>query len=197
MAQRQILLFLIKIGPMFFGLLWLWHSAGLSSLYHRVLAGFLDVFYPPLDNVGIVSGVSVKGHELMIWLQAGTKSTGLAINGEDITSNFAMLVALYLASPIIRYWKLFLAMLGGAVLVMFLLHALTVGSFIQQAFAGHPEIARMAGFGKWHNHFHLYYGIFFEAMGMYLYVLALWFPYILYVIRDLRQRDARVAEVSK
>jgi hypothetical protein len=190
MAQRQILQFLIKIGPVFFGLLWLWHSAGLSRLYHGILAGFLDVFLPPFDSVGIVDGVSAKGHDLLIWLKAGTSSTKLVINGEDITSNFAMLTALYLSSPIVRYWKLFLACFAGAVVLMFLLHALTVGSFVQQAFAGDPEIARMARYGRWHNHFQLYYGIFFEAMGMYLYALVLWIPYILHVIHDLRRREA-------
>lgn len=184
MAQRPVLAFLIKIVPVFFGLLWLWHSLGVSVLYHRLLAGFLDTVYPALDATDIVHGVSVQGHELLLKLRVGNANTGLAINGEDVTSNFAMLAALYLSSPILPRWRLFLICFAAAFCTLFLLHAVTVWSLGQYAFAGHPQIAPLVGLSAKQASLLAAYNSFFESMGMYLYALILWLPYILVVLHD-------------
>ncbi len=189
MADRRILAFLIKIGPVFLALLWLWHSAGLSVVYHRALAGFLNFLYPRVDPMGVVTAVMAKGHELMLRLLVDGKPSGLVVNGEDITSNFAMLTALYLSSPILKHWRVYIALFATSVAVMFVLHALTVISFSQQAFMHHPEIAKM-GYTKARMTFTLNYNIFFEAMGMYLFALVIWFTYILFVLRTGREDPA-------
>ena len=185
MVDRRILAFLIKVGPVFLALLWLWHSAGLSAVYHRMLAGFLNVWYPHVDPMGVVAGAVAEEQEVMLRLLVAGRKTGLAINGEDITSNFAMLAALYLSSPIRRHWRLFLVHFASSAVVIFVLHALTVFTFSQQAFMSHPEIAKL-GYTRTRMNFTLHYNVFYEAMGMYLFVLVLWFPYILHVIRDPR-----------
>lgn len=177
MAQRRILAFLIRIVPVYAGLLWLWHGAGLANAYHRALAGFLDFAYPPLDPAGVVHGVVVDGHDLMLRLLVGTHKTGLAINAEDITSDFAMLAALYLSSPVLPNWRRFAAFFAGAVAVIFLLHAFTVFAVSQSAFAGHPDLAPLVP--RHGRGFLAGYNVFFEAMGMYLYALVLWLPYML------------------
>jgi hypothetical protein len=184
MAHKRIVAFLIKIGPVFLALLWLWHSVGAARVYHEVLAAFLTLVYPGLDPAGVVQGVGVKEHELMLRLLVGKTKSALAINANDITSDMALLAALYLSSPIRRHWRRFAAYFPAALVVLFLLHALTIVSFSQEAFIGNPAIARLGGYTQRHADFLVHYNVFFEQMGMYMFPLVLWFPYILSTLND-------------
>lgn len=196
MAKRPVLAFLLKVLPAFFGLLWLWHAAGLSSAYHHVLAAFLDTVYPAVDPSGVVQGVVARGHALLLKLLIGESRAGLEVNGDDITSNTAMLAALYLSSPILPRWRLFLGFLGGSLAALFLIHAVTVMTFSQHAFIGEPRIAPLVGAGERWTRFLGGYNSFFESMGMYLFVLVLWLPYLLIVLRDAGVLDEKTADPS-
>jgi hypothetical protein len=188
MARKSIIAFLIKIGPVFFGLLWLWHGVGISHVYHEALAGLLGWVYPPLDPSGVVRGAAVEGHEILLRLLVGETKTTLAINAEDITSNFAMLAALYLSAP--PRWRRLALFFPTAVVILFLLHAVTVMTLSQEAFIGNPEILRLGGYTQAQANFFVGYNTFFEQMGMYLYPLVLWFPYVLLSVLETGRSEA-------
>jgi hypothetical protein len=185
--ERRVLAFLIKVVPAFFVLLWLWQAVGVSHWYHEALAVFLNWIYPMVDPTGVVRGVGVEGHDVNLRLLVGDAKTALAINASDVTSNFAMLVALYVSSPIRRRWRRFLTCLGAALVVLFALHAFTLVSVSQEAFSLDPGIRRLAGYSARVSHDAGLYNAFYEQIGMYLYVLLLWFPYILTTLRDTRK----------
>ena len=50
MAPRAVILFLIKIFPVFGGAIILWHHVGVSHIYHRIIAAPLDLIYPLLKD---------------------------------------------------------------------------------------------------------------------------------------------------
>jgi len=164
--------------------LWLWQAAGVSYWYHEALAAFLNWIYPAFDPTGVVRGVGVDGHEVTLRLLVGDAKTALSINASDVTSNFAMLVALYVSSPIGRRWRRFLASLGVALATLFVLHAFTVVTVSQEAFSLNPGIRHLAGFSARISRAAGLYNAFYEQIGMYLYVLLLWFPYVLTTLRD-------------
>lgn len=182
--ERRVLAFLIKVGPAFFAMLWLWQAAGASYWYHEALAALLNRIYPAFDPTGVVRGAGVDGHDVNLRLLVGEAKTGLAINASDVTSNLAMLVALYVSSPIGRRWRRFLVFFGVALAALFVLHACTVVTVSQEAFSLNPDIRRLAGFSERAAHAAGLYNVFYEQIGMYLYALLLWFPYILTTMRD-------------
>jgi hypothetical protein len=169
---------------------------GVSRDYHRALAAVLDRIYPSLDPIGVVQGVGVNDHDFMVRLLAGKTRSALAINAEDITSGMAMLVALYLSSPIVRYWRRILVFFPVAVFALFVLHALTVVTFSQEAFVGNPAIARLAHYSQRQANLLVWYNVFYEQLGMYLYVLALWLPYILITLNNPRNSNNRNGRVG-
>lgn len=179
MARKPVIAFLIKVFPVFLGLLLVWHVLGAAHAYHRFLGAVLNVSYPLVDAADIVSGVRADGSDIKLQLQMGRKKAGLTINGEDITSNAAMLLALFLASSSRRrfasWWRHFALAAGILVIV----HAVTVVTVSQEAFMTHPGISQIHAYSNAARSAVSYYNVFYEQMGMYLLVLVLWFPYFL------------------
>ncbi len=188
MVLRAAIVFLIKVFPIFFLTLLFWQYVGVSRFYHALIAGLLDLVYPPLDPAGITKGVTVEGGEFLVSILFMGKIHGLKIVAEDITSNTAMLVSLYLASPIRPRIRRFAKFLLVSLLILFAVHCLTVGATIQYAFMTSRAILGMHSYGPITTKLVDSYTYFYELIGMYLVVLALWFPYI--VIRMAEQRKS-------
>jgi len=167
----------------------LWHARGVASWYYGLMARVLDAVYPGLDPAGVVTGVAVRGHEFGVGFVAGGTRQVLSLNATDITSNVAVLFSLFLASPILRRVRVFLIHFVVSAAVLFLIHLLTAAALIQKAFLTHPVVMAGSPFSNTGIKFTLLYTSFYEELGMYLIVLVLWFPYILWRIRD----DAREA----
>jgi hypothetical protein len=176
-------LFLIKIVPLFAVFLFLWHARGLASGYYRLLAGFLNAVYPAFDPTGTVTGVVARGHEVGVLLVVNAQNELLKINATDITSNMAMLISLYLASPVRRRVKTFLLYCSSSLILIFFVHAFTVVTLSQEAFITHPGIMASSPFSSTHMTLVQLYDLFYVEVGMYLAVLVLWFPYIFWCIR--------------
>lgn len=191
MVQRPVLVFLAKVVPLVVLLLVLWQGLGLSHPYHKLLAGILDNVYSHFDPTGAVSGVGVRSDQFYFTLAVGGERVGLSVNAADITSNMTMLLALYLASPIRRRTKQFLVFFACSLALMFFLHAFTVFTVSQAALMTHPGVMASAPFGPAHMKLVLHYRVFFEEMGMYLFVLVLWLPYIAWCI--FRSRDIEIS----
>lgn len=183
MARKPVIVFLIKVVPLFAVFLFLWHSRGLAGWYYRLVASVLDAVYPGLDPAGVVTGVAVKGNEFGVGFVAAAKRQVLSLNAADITSNVAMLFSLFLASPILRRTRVFLTHVAISVVVLFVIHVFTAMTLIQRAFMTHPAVMAGSPFSKTEIKFTLLYTSFYEEMGMYLLVLVLWFPYILWCLR--------------
>lgn len=183
MARKLVIVFLIKVFPLFALFLYLWHARDLAHVYYRLLAGLLDAVYPYFDPTGNVTGVMTRGHEFGIGLLLNAQREVLSINATDITSNIAMLLSLYLASPIRRAPRTFLIYFICSLAVIFLVHAVTVVTLSQEAFMTHPAIMAHSPFTKTEITLIPLYNLFYVEVGMYLVVLVLWFPYILKCIR--------------
>lgn len=186
MVRRPVLVFFAKAVPLIFLFLVLWQGLGFSRPYHELLAGILDAVYPRIDPTGAVTGVGVRNNEFHFSLLLGEDRVGLSINASDVTSNMTMLLALYLASPIRRRLKRFLMFFGGSLALLFVLHAVTVVSVSQYALMTHPGVMASAPFSATQMRLVPRYNVFYEELGMYLSVLLLWFPYILWCIFGTR-----------
>jgi hypothetical protein len=189
MVRNPVIVFLIKVFPLFAIFLYLWHAQNLAHGYYRLLAGVLDAFYPYFDPTGKVSGVAVRGHEIGIGLIVNAQREVLSVNATDITSNTAMLMALYLASPVWRRLRAFLLFFICASVLLFSVHAATVVTLSQEAFMTHPVIMANTPFTKTEILLIPIYNLFYVEVGMYLVVLILWFPYILRCIRTIREKS--------
>lgn len=197
MARKPVIAFLIKVVPLFFLFLYLWEARGLSALYHRFLARVLDAVCPALDPTGTVARVAAEGHDLIFGLVLGADRVTLRVNATDITSNMAMLVALYLASPI-RRWKRFAMWMICALVALFAVHVVTAVTVSQEALMLHPRV--MAGSPFTHAQLVVVprYNVFYEEMGMYLIVLVMWFPYLITrIVEARRAADAGITVTSK
>jgi hypothetical protein len=178
MAQKPIKLFLIKIVPLFLVTLLVWQRFGISQHYHSVVAAFFDLVHPVLDPTGLISGVTAKGSSFLVGILSQGRSATLEITAEDITSNTAMLLALFLASPVRPHVKAFLLYLFASLLALLVIHVLTVATTIQYAFM----IGKVHEFSASATKFYRSYTFFYERFGMFLFVLALWFPYITFTV---------------
>ncbi|UCG52196.1 MAG: hypothetical protein JSW58_01170 [Candidatus Latescibacterota bacterium] len=89
-----------------------------------------------------------------------------------------MLLTLFLASPIRPYARLFLRNLSGSLAVLIVIHVLTLFAAIQHALLSHPQIAIFDVFGSSESTFINAYTQFYELIGMFLFVLTLWFFYM-------------------
>jgi hypothetical protein len=183
MARKPIIVFLIKIVPLFALFLYLWHARGLAGVYYRMLAEFVDVIYPHIDPTGTVKWVSVKEYNFGIGFVVNAKRDVLSLNATDITSNMAMLVSLYLASPIWRRVRIFLIHFVCSLAIIFFVHAFTIITLSREAFSTHPAIMALTPYTRFEVGITATYNTFYTEMGMYLVVLLLWFPYIIWCIR--------------
>jgi hypothetical protein len=187
MARKALIAFLIKIFPLFFVILLLWQFLKFSHAYMAAVAAVLDVFFPLLDPTGIVKGFDSDGIHFIIHL---TIANPLKIVGEDITSNTAMLLSLYLASPIRHYLRKFTIFFTASILILFFVHCFTVSMTILYAFTTNPDIMRRAPVGLTTMKAVDNYVYFYELVGMYLIILALWFPYIGSCLAGMKRRNA-------
>jgi hypothetical protein len=130
--------------------------------------------------------VAARGHEFGIGFVVNAKRDILSINATDITSNMAMLFSLYLASPIRRRVRVFLIGFICSLIVIFFVHTFTVIMLSREALSGHPGIMALSLFSKGEVRLAVLYNAFYNELGMYLVVLLLWFPYILWCVRGMR-----------
>jgi len=197
MARKPVTAFLIKVVPLFFLFLYLWEARGLSALYHRLLAQVLDAICPTLDPTGTVARVVADGHDLLFRLVLGADRVTLRVNATDITSNTAMLIALYLASPI-RRWKRFAVWMFCALVALFAVHVVTAVTVSQEALMSNPRVMAGSPFTRAQVVAVPRYNVFYEEMGMYLIVLLMWFPYLVTKIVEARRAaDAGAAVAEK
>lgn len=187
MARKPVIVFLVKVVPLIVLLLVLWQGMGFSRPYHNLLAGILDKIYAHFDVTGAVTGLSVRDNQFYFTLTVGGERVGLSVNAADITSNMTMLLALYLASPIRRRRRPFLALFACSLVLLFISHAVTVVTVSQEALTTHPGVMASAPISATRMKLLVSYNVFFEEMGMYLSVLLLWLPYMAWCI--LRGRD--------
>ncbi len=193
MARKPVLIFLAKVVPLFLVFLYLWHELGVAHGYYRLVAAVLDAVYPGLDPAGAVTGVAARGDELGVGLLVGANRQVLSLNATDITSNAALLFSMFLASPIRRRERAFLVVFTASAVILFLVHVFTAMMLIQKAFFTHPEIMAGGFFSGTDVKLVLLYTTFYEELGMYLVVLLLWFPYIVWCIRGDTGPPARTA----
>ena len=194
MAVKAVIAFLIKVFLLFFLILLVWQRFGLADVYHALVALVMTLVYPLFDTTGLVSNIgSADGSFVIELVERGVKRDTCTIVGGDITSNTAMLLSLYLASPIRLHPRKYLAFAGYALATLFVIHCFSLGMTIYYAFTTNPEITRRFPLGNFAGKFADAYVYFYEILGMYLFVLALWLPYIFYCIIEIRRRTARDA----
>jgi len=187
MVRKALIVFLIKIFPLFLLILFFWQYLGISHVYLGLAAAVLNVFFPLLDPTGLVQGFGSDGTSFIVYL-AGSHT--LKIVGEDITSNTAMLLSLYLASPILYRPRKFVFYFAGSILILFFIHCFTVSTTILYAFSTNPYIMRHHPIGATTIKAADNYVYFYELIGMYLVILALWFPYIAGCIAEMKRSNA-------
>ncbi len=193
MARKTLIVFLIKIFPLFLLILFLWQYLRISHAYLALAAFTLNAFFPLLDPTGIVEGFGSDGISFIVYL---ANAKPLKIVAEDITSNTAMLLSLYLASPIRLYLRKFIIFFAASILILFLVHCFTVSVTILYAFASNPDIMERHPLGPTTIKAVDDYVYFYELIGMYLIVLALWFPYIGCCLTDMKRRGS-ASQITK
>ncbi len=192
MAVKAVITFLIKVFPFFFLILLGWQQLGLAEVYHAVVAAVMTLVYPLFDSTGLVNNIGSAGESFVIELMGrGVQLGSINIVGGDITSNTAMLLSLYLASPILLHPRKYLIFAGSSLAALFVIHCFTLGMTIYYAFATNSQITHRFPLGKLAVKFADAYVYFYELMGMYLFILALWLPYIFYCIIEMRHRTGR------
>ena len=184
MAPKPVIVFLIKVIVLMAALMIGWHF-GLGRAYHTMLAGFIDVTYPPIDPTGVVNGALVREGDFLLRLGMGQNFFTLNININDIAgSNTLVLIALFLATPVRGHWNELSAHLSLSLLALFLIHTATVITVSQEAFMSHPQIMESNPFSSWQVKLVPRYNVFYEELGMYLFALLLWFPYVMRRVRE-------------
>jgi hypothetical protein len=189
MVVKAVITFLIKVFPLFFLVLIGWQQLGLAEMYHAMVALVMTLVYPLFDSTGLVNSIgSADGSFVIELMRRGVSLGSCDIVGGDITSNTAMLLSLYLASPILLHPRKYLIFVGSSLAVLFVIHCFTLGLTIYYAFSTNPDITRRFSLGNFAVKFADSYVYFYEIMGMYLCILALWLPYIYYCIIEVRRR---------
>lgn len=186
MQPKKVALFLAKLFPAFFLILYFWQGLSLSTYYHRLIGGFLEWIYTS-DPHGMIKGISLQGEEFVVRIAAFGRKMSLEIVAADVTTNEAMILTLYLVSPVIGRWRRYLFFFSASLLLMFSVHSLTVASIIRHALARNPTTSLLVDPRSFWSLAAFHYDNFYELMGMYLFVLGLWFPYIMTVIAELRR----------
>jgi hypothetical protein len=91
-------------------------------------------------------------------------------------------MALYLASPLLGRIKPFLVFFGSSLGLLFVVQAVTLVTVSQEALMSHPAIMATAPFSAKQIYWIPRYNVFYEEMGMFLFVLLLWLPYITWCV---------------
>jgi len=178
MGPRAALRLLAKAIPFYILILVVWQLLKVSHIYHHSIAWGLDFLYPALDPLGPVKGIGAGGGELLVKLLLSGKKVGLAIKAEDITSNTAMLFALYLASPIRPRVKRYLAFFLSSLFILYFIHLGTAAVSIKYALLSNPAVTELYPPSAFVARFVPLYIVFYTNILMYLSILALWLPYI-------------------
>jgi hypothetical protein len=189
MERKTVIRLLIKLFPLYVAILLLWQYAGVSRWYHELIAAVLSQGYALFDSSGPVKGVDVKGAEFMAKLLVAQKKLPLFITAEDITSNTAMLFALYGASPMRGHGRAFASYLFSALGILFLIHLITVAAQIQYALMSNETIMQLFPAGALSLKVIPVYMNFYILIGMYLFILCLWLPYIMTVVMHHRKQQ--------
>lgn len=190
MERKTVISLLIKLFPLYVAILLLWQYAGVSRWYHECIAAVLGWGYALFDAAGPIKGIAVRDGEFLVKLLVAQKKLPLFITAEDITSNTAMLLALYWASPVRRRWKSFARHLGSALGILFVIHLFTVAAQIQYALMSNEMIMRLFPAGALALTAIPIYMNFYTLIGMYLFILGLWIPYIMAVVINQRRHPA-------
>jgi hypothetical protein len=177
MVRSIVTRYLVKIVPAFLLSLLAWRVLHLSVVYHSIVAFALDIAHGLLDPTGAVRGVSVAGGEFVVDLASGAGTTHLKIVADDLTGNAIVLLAFFLASPIRSHVKSFALHLCAALAALVGLHVFAAASN-QYALATSGHFLGPVGAGGCGARPLLYYGHFHELIGMYLFPLLLWVPYM-------------------
>jgi hypothetical protein len=184
MGPRAALKLLAKAIPFYILILVAWQLLKVSHIYHHLIAWGLDWLYPALDPLGPVKGVGAGGGDLLVKLLISGKKLVLVIKAEDITSNTAMLLALYLASPIRPRLKRFFAFFIPSLFVLYLVHLGTAAASIKYAFLSNPTVTSLYPPSTFVARFIPLYKVFYTNVLMYLSILALWLPYIGFLMAE-------------
>lgn len=192
MERKAVLHLLIKLFPLYIAILLLWQFAGISRWYHELVAGALEWGYALLNGGGPVKGVDVKDGEFLVKLLVAGKKLPLFITAEDITSNMAMLLTLYAASPIRPHGRSFVRFLLWSLGILFVIHVCTAAAQIQYAMMTNQVIMRFCPASALSLKMIPIYINFYTLIGMYLFILGLWLPYItMVVLRNRRPHATR------
>ncbi len=188
MAPKILKQYLIRIVPFFVLTFLAWRLLGLSKFYHILVALPLDLLNPRFDPTGFVQGAFVEGEEFVFRILCGGKHMELRIIADDLTSNTVLLVALFLSSPIRSVQKLYLTHFAAALVILYSIHVFSVAAGIQFAFMTNPEILANDAMDQPTTRLFAHYARFYEFMGMYLFVLVLWSPYVVRYLAHVRRR---------
>ncbi|MCH7548724.1 MAG: hypothetical protein IH969_04155 [Candidatus Krumholzibacteriota bacterium] len=187
MVQKTVKLLLIKIVPIFLGTMALWQFGGVSKLYHACLVIPLNALTSVLDPSGLIQGATSNGDQILFQILYQGKRVWLDMTAKDITSNSALLWTLFLASPIRPLSKLYFTSFASALLILFGLHVVTVAAAVQHGLLTSTRIITPLQDRPVLSSFLVNYRNFYIEYGMYLFVIALWCPYIIaYLSREGR-----------
>ncbi|GEM_PF-5355454 len=178
MDRKALIKLLVKIFPLFICILIVWQYLGISRLYHEALAPVLAILFALFDPLGPVKDVTAGGGEFAVRLVIHGRDMPLFLTAEDITSNTAMLLTLYLASPFKSQVRKFIIHLFLAVFVLYWIHIFTIASTIKFAMMSNPQIISLYPAGRIEARLVPFFINFYENLGMYLFALVLWLPYI-------------------
>lgn len=188
MDRKAVIVLLIKIFPLYLAILYLWQIVGLSQYYHEAIALLLERLYALLNPLGPVKGIDVEGKEFLVKLLVANRKTTLHATAEDITSNMGMLLSLYLASPMRAFLRRFSVSLLLSVAALYAVHVATTAAHIQYACMNNQAILRFYPPGALSLKIAPAYVDFYIRFGMYLFVLALWLPYIMSVLMSSKTK---------
>jgi hypothetical protein len=108
--------------------------------------------------------------------------------GDDLTSNTILLISLFLASPIKSNAKPYVIHFASALAILFAMHVLAVAAAAQYALATTPEMLGQGGSGHPITLLLAHFAHFYELIGMYLFVVVLWVPYVASYLIGTRNR---------
>lgn len=178
MVPRASKLFLIKILPVFVLTILVWQHLGISNYYHRAVATMLDVTLPPVEPSKLIDAVYYHRQNFVLRVALGGNKGNVDFTARNTTLNYAMLLALYLASPILPFWQMYLAFFFTSLLLLFLVHIGTVAAMFQLFLSTNPSIVGAYHYPPWYVDWVKTYTGFYELNGMYIFVLLMWVPYI-------------------
>jgi hypothetical protein len=190
MERKTVIGLLIKLFPLYVAVLLLWQYVGISRVYHELIALVLGTGYALFDPQGLIKGIDVREGEFLVKLLAGGKKLPLFITAEDLTSNMAMLLTLYGASPFRGRCRMFARHLLISLGILFAIHVFTLAAQIQYALMSNETTARLHPPNSFLASVIPIYMNFYTLFGMYLFILGLWLPFIMSVVMRHKREAA-------